>query len=171
MCRMKKASNKFTELGARSHIYLVTLLPRLEARYAKWSAQAGHLGKFQAFTGVIAGTVVANQGVAMAAGGTCGGKTGTSQVVTIIKNGTKFIIALIAVASVAMLAWASFLYITSGGSSGRASKAKDAAKNVLIGFGLAAAIYIVRSVVLDIVGQAGGGNNDISNCLKDSKIS
>lgn len=161
---MKKASDKFNELGAKTQVYLVNLLPRLEARYAKWSVGAGKMGKLQMFTGVVAGTAVANQGVAMAAG--CGGAGGTSQVVTIVKNGTKFIIALIAVVSVAMLAWASFLYITSGGSSGRAAKAKDAAKNVVIGFGLAAAIYIVRSVILDIVGQAGGGGNGgFQNCL------
>src|ERR1035437_2774759 len=143
---MKKAATNMRDKALISYVGLQVSLSgtseKLESKYATWASKNGKLGKAQMISGFMVGAAVGGGTIAPAALAACdSSNSATTQVVGLINNGAKFVAALVAAASVLMLMWAAFLFITAGGNSGQASKAKGSSKNVLIGFGLAAAIY------------------------------
>lgn len=91
---------------------------------------------------------------------------GLTRVRGIITRATTVIVLLIAALGVLMLAIAGFTYATAGGNAQRVQSAQTTAKNVIIGFIIAAVIYIVPRVVLDIVG-AGANDSATNKQIKD----
>jgi hypothetical protein len=81
-------------------------------------------------------------------------------IVSLIQGVSTFVLMIVGAAIVVMAAWGAFLYITAGGNSNRATKAQQTIKNVAIGLAVGAAIFLIRSVVLDLIDGAGDGSGD-----------
>jgi hypothetical protein len=170
---MKSVKN----IPLRAYVGLVTLADSANTRLDRWSEGSSKHAKAELAGGFVGGALALGAGTAFAgevagggasaSGGGCSGSS-TSTLVSLIETAGGFLAAIVAAVSVAMLLYASLLYITSGGNYGRAGKAKETAKNVVIGFGLAACIFLLRSIILQIVGGAGGegsSGNSVSSCL------
>jgi Type IV secretion system pilin len=84
-------------------------------------------------------------------------------IVTLIKKATNFLLLILAAAVVGMASWGAFLYVTSAGNNKRVDMAKDTIKNVFIGLAVAAAVFLLRQVVLDLIGgvDSSSGGKDI----------
>lgn len=93
-------------------------------------------------------------------------------IVNLVVSISNFLLMILAAAVIGMACWGAFLYVTSAGNRQRVDMAKETVKNVFIGLAIAAAIFLIRSVVLDFVGgvDGGGGGNGIRNKLKDGGL-
>lgn len=95
-----------------------------------------------------------------------------NDIVSLVEKVTNFLLLLLAAAVVGMAAWGAFLYVTSAGSQRRTGMAKETIKNVFIGLALAAAIFLIRSVVLGIIGavDTGGSGSKVRKKLEDGGL-
>lgn len=120
----------------------------------------GPFARMQVLTGAMLTWLLMGSGVAFAQAS----KTGDSQdgVVSIINTAATWLILLIGAASVLMFAWASFLFVTSAGNSKAIEMAKTTAKNVVIGIALAASIYLIKGLIINVLDGAGGASKNDS---------
>jgi hypothetical protein len=155
---------KVNDIVLRGYVSLITRAEGANDRLNKWSEGSSKHAKAEVAGGVVAGGLVL---FASTAGAEECNTGSTTKIVELVQTGGGFLAALVAAVSVLMLLYASMLYITAGGNYGRAGKAKETAKNVVIGFGLAACIFILREVILQVVGGATGGKNSntVTECL------
>lgn len=82
-----------------------------------------------------------------------GGETNITNLVTRITN---FVIAILAGLSIMMFVYAAILFVTSGGSQQMIDRAKETTKYVVVGVALAAGVFVLRNLVIDVIGGATG---------------
>lgn len=82
------------------------------------------------------------------------GLKGTRDLPLFIGRIIQFFLGFLAIIFVAMLIYAGFLYLTAGGDSGKASKAKDMIRNAIIGVIIVLAAYAITVTVITKVQEA-----------------
>lgn len=146
---MTKLNNLSLGLAVRAQTALLHGTSRVVER-----APASRRSRAEIGAGLAIGLISADS-AAFASGANSAAKS-QGNITSLIANVGGFMSALVAFGSVCMLAYAALLYVGSGGNKTATDKAKAAVKNVVIGLGLAAGIYIVRSFIVDMVGSVGG---------------
>ena len=94
------------------------------------------------------------------------------KLIGIIKGFTTFVVVVAAAASVFMFVTAGIQWIFSGGSERLATSAKNTVRNVVLGILIIAGAFILRGVLLSVVGGAsnsGDGTKSITKKLGDVK--
>jgi predicted permease len=106
--------------------------------------------------GTIAGTVFTFMLPAVSFAATGAGKE-QGKITDFIRNVTGFLLAIFAGVFICVFVWGALLIVTSAGNEDRARKGKKTLMNACIGLGLVAAVFLLRGLLLSIVGSVDGG--------------
>lgn len=82
-----------------------------------------------------------------------------SKIVSLIKRLTLALLVIVGAVGLLFLGVAAILWMTAGGNSTQLSKAKTTAKNVLIGYALAACIFIIPRLLFSLIGDLDGSGS------------
>ncbi|MBX4215496.1 pilin [Candidatus Parcubacteria bacterium] len=100
----------------------------------------------------------------------CGGANqpscGFTDLLALANNIITFLIRISAFLAALAFVYVGWLYVTSGGDSGKKSEAKRILINVVIGFVLALAAWLIVKLILQTLGFNSGGQSWIGNIVQ-----
>lgn len=143
--------NKINTLALRSVVALQT-----------WSMDAHQRLTATAAKGTAAGVVASLAVPAIASAARTSAAKEQSKVTDFISNVTGFLLAIFAGVFACVFVYGALLIVTSAGNEGRASKGKKTLMNACIGLGLVAAVFLLRGLLLAIIGSVDGGSGGSS---------
>lgn len=156
---MSRMNNMLLGFYVRGQVAAMGSADKIAAR-----APQDKRGKLDMVVGGISGAMFSSAGVAYAQNGKANSEA-VKPLENLISALGNLLVILVAGATLTMAAWGAFQYVTAGGSTGRASKAKQTLVNVAIGFMALAAVFIGRKVALGLVGSVDSDGTKLNNQL------